>query len=204
MSRLATSFILGFHGCEKSLADQCLIGKTTIEPSERDYDWLGPGAYFWEADPQRAMEWAKEGQARGKINEPAVLGAVIDLRNCLDLVSREDIELVRSAYGSYEQLRAKAGLPLASNKPIPNDSEGPSLLRFLDCAVLRHLHALIEDNPENGFDEYDTVRGMFVEGDEAFPGSGLSQKSHVQIAVRSPDCIRGYFLPLDHGQPKFL
>lgn len=44
---------------------------------------------------------------------------------------------------------------------------------------------------------------MFVEGGEAFPGSGIAAKSHVQIAVRNADCIRGLFHPLIDGTRMF-
>ncbi len=59
MSRLATAFVLGYHGCEKAVAD-AIIGSDTqhLAPSRQDYDWLGSGIYFWEADPRRALEWA--------------------------------------------------------------------------------------------------------------------------------------------------
>jgi hypothetical protein len=36
---------------------------------------------------------------------------------------------------------------------------------------------------------------FFTEGGPAFDGSGLSAKSHVQICIRNPNCIKGFFLP---------
>ncbi len=33
--------IIGFHGCEKEVADQVLSGNTVLKSSENDYDWLG-------------------------------------------------------------------------------------------------------------------------------------------------------------------
>jgi hypothetical protein len=42
---------------------------------------------------------------------------------------------------------------------------------------------------------FDTVRCGFIEGDRAFPGSGIFQQSHIQIAVRNPACILGVFRP---------
>ena len=35
----------------------------------------------------------------------------------------------------------------------------------------------------------------FQEGKDAFEGSGIKEKSHIQICVRNTDCIKGYFLP---------
>lgn len=176
-----------------------MLDGAEILHSNRDYDWLGPGAYFWEADPARALEWARWKVAKGDYTEAAVIGAVIDLRNCLDLVSREDVELFRAAHKSFVTLQAKAGLPIPTNKSPKGATDKDRILRFLDCAVFRHLHEIIDDlsEKEAGIEPFDTVRGMFVEGGRVFPGSGLYRKSHVQIAVRSAACIKGLFYPLN-------
>ncbi len=196
MSRLQTSFVLGYHGCDRDVADAVIAGETDLLHSERGYDWLGPGAYFWEFDPKRAREWADEKVRRKQYNAPGVIGAVIDLRNCLDLVARENLEIVREAYDSFSVMRQTAGLPLPENKPIPADPTGEPLLRYLDCAVIQHLHEIIETaGDEVDIKPFDTVRGMFDEGEALYPGSGFRIRNHVQIAVRNPLCIRGLFHP---------
>ena len=35
----------------------------------------------------------------------------------------------------------------------------------------------------------------FWEGDELYPNAGFREKDHIQICVRNPNCIKGYFLP---------
>jgi hypothetical protein len=45
MSRLAASFVLGYHGCDKETADAIVTGAPIAE-SNNPYDWLGPGIYF--------------------------------------------------------------------------------------------------------------------------------------------------------------
>lgn len=199
MSRLATSFILGYHGCDKSVAHKAVLEGAEILQSDRDYDWLGPGAYFWESDPLRALEWARWKAGMGQYREAAVVGAVIDLRRCLDLVSREDIELLRAAHHSFITVQQKSGLPVPENRSGKGKPNADRVLRFLDCAVIRHLHRMVESHEDanDGLEPFDTVRGMFVEGGPVYPGSGLHMKSHVQIAVRNTDCIKGLFLPLD-------
>jgi hypothetical protein len=199
LSRLATSFVLGYHGCNRSVAQKAVIEGASILHSDRDYDWLGPGAYFWESDPERAREWANWKASIGEYKEPVVIGAVIDLRNCLDLVSREDTELFRAAYRSFIQLQKKSGLPIPKNKNPRGTKNGDRVLRYLDCAVFRHLHQIIDGIAETDLylDSFDTVRGMFVEGGKAFSGSGIYRKSHVQISVRSAECIKGIFYPLN-------
>jgi hypothetical protein len=172
---------------------------SSILQSDRDYDWLGPGAYFWESDPARAREWAEWKKQIGEYKEPTVVGAVIDLRNCLDLVSREDIELLRAAHKSFLQLQSKANLPIPKNKNPRGAKDKDRVLRFLDCAVLRHLHQILDQlaATDPSITKFDTVRGMFVEGGKAYAGSGIYRKSHVQLAVRNPACIKGIFFPLD-------
>lgn len=203
MSRLATSFVLGYHGCDRATAIRAVSGDISLLQSNRDYDWLGPGAYFWEADPQRAYEWAQWKVERGDYSEAAVVGAVIDLRHCLDLVSREDLELVKAAHSSFRRVRERAGLPMPENKSVKGQPDADRVLRFLDCAVLRHLHSVLDGQPaeQRAIEPFDTVRGMFTEGGSLYAGSGFHQKSHVQIAVRSDDCIKGLFHPRLHLGP---
>ncbi len=43
MSRLATSFVLGYYGCDKATARKAVLEGAPILHSNRDYDWLGPG-----------------------------------------------------------------------------------------------------------------------------------------------------------------
>ena len=127
------------------------------------------------------------------------MGAAIDLGNCLDLQSRADMELVQSAYVSFVAAQALAGLPLPQNRRVAGDVDEDRALRFLDCAVIRHLHEVIAAQPEGPetIAPFDTVRGMFAEGAPAYPGSGFRELSHVQIAVRNNVCIKGLFVPLD-------
>jgi len=93
--RLSTSFVLGYRGCTKIVAERLLSGKR-FKQSKNSYDWLGTGIYFWEANPARALEYVREAQVRKKLdaNDVAVVGAVIDLGFCLDLLSSKSISLV--------------------------------------------------------------------------------------------------------------
>ncbi len=195
MSRNSSSLVLGYHGCEKEVGLKAVRGKTRLKPSKGLIDWLGTGVYFWECDPQRALEWAQEKHAREELSEPFVIGGVIDLGNCLDLTLRENAELVRFAYDSFAALQKKAGLPLPVNKTAPKDQSPDKVLRFLDCAVINHLHTIVKSDPLPGITPFDTVRALFDEGTELYGGSGFKHKTHVQIAVLTPSCIKGVFLP---------
>jgi hypothetical protein len=191
VSRLHTSFVLGYHGCTKETGERILAGLSVFSRSENTYDWLGPGVYFWEADPQRAWEWAQAKTRRDGKGEPFVLGGVIDLGNCLDLMARGDLELVRDAYEVLQEAHGKdPGLGQLPENIPSGASDGDNLLRNLDCATIKHLHAALKDK---GLPAFDTVRGLFTEGGPLYPGSGFFAKTHVQIAVCSLHSIKGCF-----------
>lgn len=189
--------MLGYHGCETAIAIRAVAGDIDILQSERAYDWLGPGAYFWESDPVRAMEWAEQKVAQGEYKSAAVIGAVIDLRHCLDLTARENLELVKGAFRAFKAEQKASELPLPENKRAKGQPDRDRVLRFLDCAVIRHLHTAIERVPEEKrvVAPFDMVRGMFTEGKRLYPGCGYREKTHVQIAVRNAACIKGIFFP---------
>lgn len=185
--------VLGFHGCDQSVVSKILNSPTEhLHPSKNDYDWLGNGIYFWLNDPQRALEWAEDAARRGKIEKPAVIGAVIDLGNCLNLCERESIQLLQRSYKELADAFAEIGLDI--NSEVSNrrpDVGGFMIMRELDCMIIEHVHELVSRVKVS----FDTVYGYFQEGAEAYPGSGVREKSHIQIAVRNTDCIKGYFLP---------
>lgn len=202
MSDTRTGFVLGYHGCSEEVAEEIFRG-TPMVPSDKDYDWLGHGAYFWEGDPQRALEWANAREAQGKIRKAAVVGAVIDLGNCLDLTKRSDCELLADAYTSLVAAFNVAKTLLPENRDPKTVRPGDKLLRYLDCAVIQHLHKNIEDEAREQIDEgltpsvspFDTVRGLFPEGENLYPGGGFYSLTHTQIAVRTDTSIVGYFRP---------
>jgi hypothetical protein len=191
LQRLSASFILGYHGCDQAVAERLLAGEP-FETSQNDYDWLGWGVYFWEANPRRGLDFASEAKKRpgSKIKAPTVVGAVIDLGNRLDLMSTVGIDMVRAAYESLSETLSAAGQPL----PVNRDR----FRRQLDCAVIEHLHAIYEAHGGS----IETVRAAFPEGREIYPGAGFDEKTHIQIAVRNLDCIKGVFrVPETHLHP---
>ena len=54
-----SNLVIGFHGCDKTVVDAVVAGKTDLLSSTNDYDWLGNGIYFWENNEERAWQWAK-------------------------------------------------------------------------------------------------------------------------------------------------
>jgi hypothetical protein len=186
--------VIGYHGCEATLAANVLAGKTRLKLSTNPYDWLGAGIYFWEHGPQRAFEWADE-QARlsgRKIRTPSVLGARINLGVCLDLLDTANTELLRRWYMEFRITVRQEGSRLPQNRAAPGSRRGDKVLRFRDCAV---IDSTLSSLAETQHVKYQTVRGVFLEGKPAFPGSKIALKSHIQIAVRDPACIIEFFRP---------
>ena len=183
--------IIGYHGCDKKVCDSVIAGNA-FKKSDNPYDWLGNGIYFWENDEKRAMEWAREQKRRGKIKNPSVIGAVLDLGNCLNLLERESIEMLRAGYELLKFKSEMNGTILPENRDIGNNHD--LLIRERDCAVIQQIHNLTQSNIP-GLQPYDSVRGLFIEGTEVYPGSGFHTKTHIQICVVNPNCIIGCFLP---------
>lgn len=191
-----TGLILGFHGCDKELRDRIVAEKgVVLKPSNNQYDWLGGGAYFWENNKERALSFAKElkeNPPKGKenlIKEPAVLGAVIDLGYCLDLLDSQYLKILNKSYEFLCESKKKYGKKIPSNV---TNQKGELMRRYLDCAVIETTHSL---NEKLGKPEYDSVRGVFFEGKDLYPSAGFKEKNHIQIALRNPNCIKGYFIP---------
>ena len=58
---------------------------------------------------------------------------------------------------------------------------------------MNYLHQYRLEQDE---EEYDSVRGPFLEGDALYPNAGFRSENHIQLCVRKTDCIKGYFRPI--------
>ena len=182
------NLVIGFHGCDEDTFEKVVHKSEALKPSKNSYDWLGNGIYFWENNYERAKEWADiKHKGKGK-----VIGAVLDLGYCLNLTDYGSSEILNLG---YEVLKANI---TAIGEKMPENKSGRSqthiLLRDLDCAVIEQVHQL---NEFAKMKPYDSVRGVFTEGKEMYPGSALQEKTHIQICVRNPNCIKGYFEPIE-------
>lgn len=200
------NLVIGFHGCDKSIRDTLVRNPQIIKISEKPHDWLGHGIYFWENNLARAREWAIQKAKQGRIKEPAVVGAVIDLGYCCDFLDSGHIELLKNYYYAMEKIYKEIGKPLPVNKDLARDEHKDKLLRELDCAVIEYMHAVICNNCKNDVKKrglsdlkmFDAVRNVFTEGGPAFKGSGIREKNHIQICVRNLNNIKGFFIPREN------
>ena len=189
------NLVIGFHGCTKETHERVLTCHEELKASENSYDWLGNGIYFWENNLVRAKEWAK----RRYGDNAAVIGATIDLGYCLNLTDSASENELKDGYEMLKLLCEIAGEELPKNRPSNKTKD--ILLRDLDCAVIQQIqfgneyYNVLSGKIENSVPKYDSVRGVFTEGTPPYPGSAFFSKTHVQICVCNPNCIKGYFEP---------
>ncbi len=186
------SYVFGFHGLDKTIAYDILTQTKEFKHSKNNHDWLGNGVYFWENNFERAKQYALEDMSRknSKIKEPFVLGTILDLGNCLDLLDQRNLDLLKVAYEELEKDLQQQKLPLPQNTGFGND-DFDFKKRELDCAVIRYAHKLAN---EQGV-YFDSVRAAFIEGNEIYKNAGFKIQNHIQLAIINPNCIKGIFLP---------
>lgn len=188
MYKKLPNLVLGFHGCNYKAYQNVLYKQEGLKRSENSYDWLGHGIYFWEQNFARAEEWARK---RYGDDNAYVIGAVIDLGFCLNLTDSSSSGVLKAGYDALVNWYKVKGEPLPQNRPSQKTND--ILLRDLDCAVIQSVHDV---NKNQGVPAYDSVRGVFVEGGPPYPGAEFRDKTHIQICVCNPNCIKGYFNPI--------
>ena len=106
---------------------------------------------------------------------------------CLNLLDSKYISLLKD---EYTNLKYEFDL---NHKQLPVNKGGMDRTgRYLDRAVIQHLHTSRNEDKKRPFD---SVRGVFWEGREIYSTAGFKEKSHIQICIRNPNCIKGYFTP---------
>lgn len=185
--------VYGFHAINEADGLDILNNRASFISSNNKYDWLGRGVYFWENSYERAKQYALEDMQRQhtKIQVPFVLGAVIELGNCLDLLDQKNIDLLSSAHEYVISSLQAAGRTIPTNRRT-GSKDFDFKMRELDCAVINQLHERVESW---GATPFDSVRSAFLEGDEMYPGAGFKRNNHIQISVINRNCIKGIFIP---------
>lgn len=161
---------IGLHGTSVERAERILADGFQV--SRNEYDWLGDGPYFFQDSPSRAWEWARERFG----DRAAVIGAEIDLADCLDLLDSRWHAVVREAYDDILQSAQEEGYEL------PEQTSGA---HRLDRLIINRTVKVLG---RRGV-QVRSVRTAFPEGEPLFPGSALWTKAHVQIAVRDKGAL---------------
>lgn len=194
----ATSFVLGYHGCDgrsvkrfSAAAITCLrVSMPTIGsvPEPTSGKTVRNGRY-----PGRSSCKNIPRSPTTESRLHSFIGAIIDLGNCLDLSDAGSLTIIRNGYEQFKATTESASAQLPVNESA-HDKDTDLVKRHLDCAVVNFVHALRDRSKLRPFD---TVRGIFTEGGELYPGANIQSKTHVQVCVRKPaTSIKGYFRPL--------
>lgn len=199
----AGHIILAYHGCDAVIRDNLVSGRMQhLDHSKNQYDWLGPGAYFFEDDYQRALMFAQASKDNpGKrytirpIVRPAVVGAVLQVQHWLDMTTQEGIQEFAEAYEPMVYRLTQNGKRVPTNEPA-NFDDTEILLRGLDNAVFSYIHGTRDKRNDPKLPPFQAVRGAFSQGKAALPGSTFLDHTHVQIALRDNACVKGWFLPV--------
>ena len=120
--------VVGYHGTGLTAALRIVNRLESFRHSEKDYDWLGGGVYFWEYGPKQALTFAKIRQRQYKrktkktqedkrrATEPlAVIACMVRLGFCLDLTEPEKVEYLVEIFKSYKESMELAGATLPTN-----------------------------------------------------------------------------------------
>jgi hypothetical protein len=175
--------IVAYHGTTMEVANS-LVNGGEFFPSDRKSDWLGKGRYFWEYAPRQAWWWTRDLR---KHPRPAVVGAMIRLGNCLDLLDPENVRLLRNVHDDMIPKWRSTG------REVPENFRHQ---RSLDRAILNWFYT----QSDLAGTPIETCRGVFVPADKekrVWRGSWIYEEAHIQVCVRNPKNI----LALWHVRP---
>lgn len=169
--------VVAFHGTQRSTAERLIAG-TPFGPSENDDDWLGHGIYFWEYAPQQAWWWAER---RYGAADAAVVGALVRLGRCIDLLDPSNATLLTIAHRELEGALTAAGQTLKNNM---------NKHKYRDCAVFNYLFAKLGMQSI----QVESTRAVFVPLEAGglprlWERSGIFRGAHIQLSVREANNI---------------
>lgn len=163
--------VYGYHGTSGDAAARILTAG--FLQKHKKYHWLGDGAYFWQDAPRRAWQWASEHHGE----DAAVVGAAIELSDCMDMLDVGWFDLMLGVYDRYLEKCKQDGV-------VPPIQEGP--FHRLDAAVINYTVGVLAEEGRH----VRSVRCSFGEGNSVFPGSAIYSLNHIQIAVRDLAVIK--------------
>lgn len=192
--------VIAYHGCDITTRDALVAGRSNPRSSKNPYDWLGPGFYVFEGDPARAMAFASTAHAQPQrrltakpIATAAVVGCLLNVQRCLDMTTREGLGVFAAAVAPTVGGIEANGRNAPRNLPA-NENDADVLLRKLDNAIFTFIHERADAVTGHRDVHYQAVRGAFRQGQALVENSGFHSESHIQVAVRDPTCIVGWFL----------
>jgi hypothetical protein len=165
--------VIGYHGTTAETAER-LVDGAPFKPSDNDDDWFGNGIYFWEYAPKQAWWWAADFK---RYPQPAVVGAVIRLGHCFDLLDPANVSTLKEFHN-----RAVANWQ-ASGVEIPKNGNQH---KKLDCAIFNLLYD-VQREPQ-----IETARAVYVPTGSVkrvWTRSWIYEQAHIQVCVRKLENI---------------
>jgi hypothetical protein len=169
--------VYGYHGTSRVRAKSII--ENGFRLSDRGYDWLGPGVYFWQDAPQRALEWAMKYHP----DDPVVIRSSIlfEEGKTMDLLDTRWFPSLSERYADY------VASFLESELRIPEQDPNQSKKHYLDHSFLDYI-SLIINRCSPG--RISVIRAAFTEGNPIYLNSAIHDLSHVQISVRDRKYIQ--------------
>lgn len=99
--------------------------------------------------------------------------------------------MLKNSYDLFVSESERLEKPIPRNENLPKDIGEDRVLRYLDCAVIEFTHSFLSMEKEPPFD---SIRAAFMEGEPIYPEAGFREKTHIQLCIINPDCIKGFFL----------
>jgi hypothetical protein len=108
--------ILGYHGTPPVDGLRVVQGLEPLSPSTNTDDWLGRGDVLLGTRPAASAAVGRAGEEAAEVGrDVAVLGALLHLGNCFDLLDPPNVTTLRTHYDDYVSIERAAGRPLPVN-----------------------------------------------------------------------------------------
>jgi hypothetical protein len=165
--------VIAYHGTTVEIAERLVAAKEDFLASENDDDWFGKGIYFWEYAPKQAWWWATKFKRK---KHPAVIGAIIRLEHCLDLLDPINVETMQDFHDKTLKKWKETGVIIPENG---------NQHKKLDCAIFNLYY-------DESIVPIETARAVYVPTESAkraWKRSWIYEQAHIQICVRKPENI---------------
>jgi hypothetical protein len=184
-----------FHGTTFETAEK-IIRERRFKASNHLYDWLGPGVYFFQDAPLKALDYASRYvlPRHDADTELAVVVAELSLENCFDLLRNDYSLLAKRNFGRLVKQSKRQKRPILrefNEQPhrifhgeVSEADVQRSGYNIDDC---RNIRSLISDLNTSNRGEFDCVRSAFWGGAEIFKGSFIFDHTNIQVCVLSQD-----------------
>jgi hypothetical protein len=188
-----------YHGTTVELAKR-IFDQRKFKVSRNTYDWLGPGVYFYQDSPLKALAWAQryavEECAKG--TAAAVIAVDIDLSSSFDIFRPENHEILVEVHRQTKAnptelqnvkqhrpvLRREDGerFHLFNSQPLGHDRLMGN--NFVDAKTVSRAIQIVTDKRQVA---YNCARYFFWEGKELYSGSYFFDHSNLQLCILGPD-----------------